>query len=349
MIDMKNTAIVLFLMGLLAACKGDDAQGKGGGAGPQAVDVFVVQAQDFPNAITTNGTLLANEEIALRSEGPGRIVQLLIEEGKNVKAGQLLLQIDDAEFRANLQKLRTQLELAEKDVHRKKELFAIKGVSQEVLDDALTAVATLKADIALTESKIRNCKVLAPFSGRVGLRYVSPGAYLSVGDRIATLVQENPIKVEFQVPQKYAHQVAVGQKVQFKLGGNEYDAEVYAKEPSIDVNSRTLRVRAKANNADGKLLPGSFVDLTLNFEVLEGALLVPTEVIVPQLRGEKIFLMKQGLAQSVEIKTGLRTETHVQILSGLNSGDTIITTALLALKDGAPIQPRKISKATDKL
>lgn len=345
---MKKTAILLVLMGLMISCKEEEVGGKGGG-GPQAVDFFVAQTQDFPNTITTNGTLLANEEVALRSEGPGRIVQLLIEEGKLVKAGQLLLQIDDAEFRANLQKLRTQLEFAEKDAHRKKELFAINGVSQEVLDDALTSVATLKAEIALTESKIRNCKVLAPFSGRVGLRYVSPGAYLAVGDRIATLVQENPIKVEFQVPQKYAHQVAVGQTLQFKLGGKTYDAVVYAKEPSIDINSRTLRVRAKADNATGALLPGSFVDLTLNLEVLKNALLVPTEVIVPQLRGEKIFLMKQGQAKSVEVKTGLRTETHVQILSGVMPGDTIVGTALLALKDGMPIQPRKSIKAAAQL
>lgn len=343
---MKNifSALAIIAIGVSCNTKQPEAQKQGGS--PQLVDVIVVAPQNFPNRITTNGTLLPNEEVALRSESPGRIVQLHFDEGKLVKAGQLLLQIDDAEHRANLQKLKTQVGLAQNDANRKTELFAIKGISQEVRDDALGLVATLQAEIALTESKIRNCKVIAPFAGRVGLRYVSPGAFLAAGERIATLVQENPVKVEFQVPQKYAHLVEVGQEVQFDLGAQTYQAVVYAKEPSIDINTRTLKVRARAANPKGDLLPGSFVAVTLNLEVLENALMVPSEVIVPQLRGERVFVLKGGKAVSVEVVTGLRTETHVQLVKGVAAGDTVIATALLALKDGMPTAARKnLSKA----
>lgn len=336
----------LLLVGAFAfGCDDTNGPSLGGSTnGSEAVDVFIVSPQPTDNRIYANGTILANEEVELRNEIAGRVVTLNLNEGAKVNRGDVLLQIDASEHEAQLARLQSQLGIAEKDEARKQELLSISGVSQEIYDNAAALVQELKADIRLTESRIRNSRILAPFSGRVGLRYVSPGAYLGMGDRIAVLVQDDPVKIEFNVPQRYAPLMQIGQQISFKYSGarDPFIAEVYATEPRIDIGTRTLRVRAKCGNADGALIPGAFVDIELILETLDEALLVPTEVIIPQLQGQKLFLMRGGKAESVEIETGIRTETMVQVTRGLAAGDTVITTALLALKDGAVVKPRNV-------
>jgi membrane fusion protein (multidrug efflux system) len=337
---------------LLAAAYGckdsDTSSGQVKGGASMAIDVWLATPMEINNEILANGTLLANEEIELRNEVPGRVETLAFKEGQFVKAGQMLLKIDDAVLQAQYQKLKTQLELAKKDEIRKKGLLEIKGISQEIYDAAAAQVAELESEVSLTQSQIRNSKILAPFSGRVGLRYISPGAYLSQGDRIATLVQDNPLKVEFSVPQRFAGKIEIGQAISFKhSGANQPDtALVYAKEPRIDIATRTLKVRGRVDNQDGKLIPGSYVEVRLNLETIPDAIMVPTEIIIPQLRGEKVFLIKNGKAIAVEVETGIRTETHVQLVRGVAPGDTIASTALLALKDGMAVSARKVVNAT---
>lgn len=331
---------------LLTACGGGNGTPLGNSAktSSEAVDVFIALPQSTENRIYASGTLLANEEVELRNESAGRIEVMNLQEGHKVRRGDLLLQIDASEFDAQLSRLKTQVGIAEKDEQRKRELLTISGVSQEVYDNAAAMVEELQADIRLTESRIRNSRILAPFSGRVGLRYISPGAFIGMGERIATLVQDDPIKIEFTVPQRYAAQMKPGQRITFTYSGSKdpFEAEVYATEPRIDIGTRTLKVRARCDNADGLLIPGAFVEIELILETIGDALMVPSEVLIPQLKGQKIFVMREGKARSLEVETGLRTETMVQITKGLNPGDTVITTALLALKDGAIVKPRNI-------
>jgi membrane fusion protein (multidrug efflux system) len=341
----KHLGACFIVLGLFGCDGNKDAQSaKGPGAGAMAIDVWIAIPEPVDNQILANGTLLPNEEVELRNEISGRVEHLAFQEGQPVKAGQLLLQIDDAALRAQLQKLKTQLDLAQKDKSRKAALLEIKGISQEIFDAAATQVAALEADIALTTSQIRNARIQAPFSGRVGLRYISPGAYLSQGDRIALLIQDHPLKVEFSVPQRYAGKIAVGQTVTFThAASNNVDtAVVYAIEPRIDINTRTLKVRARTNNQDRKLIPGAFVEVKLNLEHIPDALMIPTEIIIPQLRGEKVFVIRNGQVTGVDVTSGMRTETHAQIEKGIQAGDTIAATALLALKEGMKVTARKV-------
>ncbi len=346
-LHMRLTSLLVLIGGAvaLAGCNANGGNAIGGTAnGSEAVDVFIVSGQATDNRIYANGTILANEEVELRNEIAGRIEVLNLREGSYVKSGELLLKIDASEHEAQLARLNSQLNIAEKDEARKRELLAISGVSQEVYDNAAALVEELKADIQLTESRIRNSRILAPFSGRVGLRYVSQGAYIAMGERIAVLVQDDPVKIEFNVPQRYASQMKVGQKITFAYSGSKtpFTAEVYATEPRIDVGTRTLRIRAKCDNKEGKLIPGAFVEIELILETLDDALMVPSEVVIPQLQGQQLFVMRDGKAHAVEVETGIRTETMVQITEGLNPGDTVITTALLALKEGAAVKPRNV-------
>lgn len=336
----------LLLVGAFAIGCGDtNGPSLGGTAnGSEAVDVFIVTGKPTENRIYANGTIMANEEVELRNEIAGRVEVLNLREGSKVNRGEVLLEIDASEHEAQLARLNAQLNIAEKDEARKRELLTISGVSQEIYDNAAALVEELQADIQLTKSRIRNSRVLAPFTGRVGLRYVSPGAFLNAGERIAVLVQDDPVKIEFNVPQRYAPMMQVGQQISFSYSGSRtpFTAEVYATEPRIDVGTRTLRVRAKCENPKGALIPGAFVEIELILETIDEALMVPSEVIIPQLQGQNLFVMRGGKALSVSVETGIRTETMVQIIEGIAPGDTVITTALLALKEGAVVKPRNV-------
>jgi membrane fusion protein (multidrug efflux system) len=285
--------------------------------------------------------------VDIRSEVAGRIDQLNFSEGSRVAKGKLILKIDDAEWRAQLAKAKSQLDLAEKDKQRKGKLLEAKGLSQEEYDQSLSRVQELQAEVQLIQSRIRNAEIYAPFSGQIGLRYVSPGAYVSQGQILAKLVQTDPIKIEFGVPQRYAGFIKEGMEINFKMDGSDstFVAKIYAYEARIDAATRTLNVRARCENSQGLLIPGAFAEVNLVLADLTDALMIPTSAVVPQIRGQKVFIMKNGVAQSVDVESGIRTETEIQITKGLAKGDTLITTALLALKDGMPVQVRNVTNA----
>lgn len=330
---------------LSTGCGTDAAPNPASAAGENTpVDAYRAEATATERRITASGTLLANESVDLRAEQSGRVTELRFDEGQKVSKGALLLQIDDSEFRAQLRMLEARLLTAESDMHRKSELLKIQGVSQESYDLAVQEVEALLAERELVNSRLRNCRIEAPFSGKIGLRYVSPGSFLTSGDPIAQLVQDNPIKIEFPVPQRYAHLIVAGKEIDLRLEGldSSLTAEIYAKEARIDPGTRTLTVRARCANPTGTLLPGSFVEVDLLLETITDALMVPSNLLVPQLRGDKVLLMKNGLVVSREVETGLRSPSEVQITSGIQSGDTLIASALLSLKDGMAVELRNL-------
>jgi membrane fusion protein (multidrug efflux system) len=343
---IKQLIILSSLAGLLA-CSGTADSPEGAVKKAEGVDVFYVDFGPLQNSIVVSGSLLPNEEVDIRSEVAGRIDQLNFSEGSRVAKGKLILKIDDAEWRAQLAKAKSQLDLAEKDKQRKGKLLEAKGLSQEEYDQSLSRVQELQAEVQLIQSRIRNAEIYAPFSGQIGLRYVSPGAYVSQGQILAKLVQTDPIKIEFGVPQRYAGFIKEGMEINFKMDGSDstFVAKIYAYEARIDAATRTLNVRARCENSQGLLIPGAFAEVNLVLADLTDALMIPTSAVVPQIRGQKVFIMKNGVAQSVDVESGIRTETEIQITKGLAKGDTLITTALLALKDGMPVQVRNVTNA----
>lgn len=200
-------------------------------------------------------------------------------------------------------------------------------------------MATLNAEIEIVKAQIELTELRAPFDGVIGLRQISVGAYASPTTVVSKLTRIIPLKVEFSVPERYVNDVNHGTSLTFTIDGNlkEFPAKVYAKESAIDVNTHTMTVRAMYANSDGKLTPGRYASIKLKKQEITDAIAIPAEAIVPEMGKDKVFLYKSGLAQPVELITGLRTEDKVQVLKGLNVGDTLITSGTLQLRTGLPV------------
>lgn len=353
---MKRILIIigiLVVLGLLAIPKvqsltqaSSSQEQSNSGNKPLSVDVHVVEPRVFENKIFTTGTLMANEEIELRSEISGKIVELGLEEGKSVNAGEVLIKINDSELQAQLQQAEYRLSLAELREQRQKQLLEKGGISQEQYDATLNELNVLKAEADLIKAQIDKTEILAPFDGVVGLRYVSNGSYISPTTQIAMLQSINPIKLEFSIPERYAGIVEAGDRVVFNVQGQDQDfkASIYAIEPRINTQTRTLRMRALADNTEGKLFPGGFANIELILEEIENALMIPTISVIPELDGQKIFIVSNGEVEERKVATGIRTESDIQIVEGLAPGDSVLTTGLLQVRPGMPVTIDRVDK-----
>ncbi|WP_256012716.1 efflux RND transporter periplasmic adaptor subunit [Desertivirga xinjiangensis] len=320
--------------------KGASAKtGKAGGQ-PMRVDGVVVEPRNFSNSLAVTGTIEANEQVQLRSEISGLIRGIYFREGSNVTRGQTLLTIDDSELRAQLAQAVTKQNLAGENEKRARLLLQKEAISREEYDASLAEFRSLRSQTALVKAQLAKTVIKAPFNGKIGLRAVSVGEYLVPTTVVANLVNTNPVKITFNVPEKYAMDVKVNTDVDFTVSGLEkkYTAKVYAIEPQVETNTRTLRLRARAENPGGGLVPGLFANIQLPLSNIEKAILVPTEAIIPEQEGKKVLVSKNGKAEEVKVATSTRTEKEILITSGLKAGDTVLTTGIMALKAGSPVQ-----------
>lgn len=350
----KTVFVILILAAVVAALyffgafnpskRADVPQGQTK-AQANTVEGIVLRSGKIDSKILSTGTLVANEEIEIRSEIAGRITAINFSEGTSVKRGSLLIKINDADLRADLKKLQLQEDLAERDVKRSKQLFDGKLISQEEYDAVSNKLMTIRADIDRVNSDIAKTEIFAPFSGMIGLRSVSNGSYISSSTLIARLQQIDPIKIDFAVPEKFANSIAKGTPITFTITGSEeaHTATVYAAEPKIDPATRTLKVRALTSNVGGKLLPGAFAKVEITLKSINDALAIPTTSIVPQIDGQKVFVYRSGKAFAIPVETGIRSDSSVQITSGLSLGDTVITTGLMQIRDKASVSMKKVN------
>jgi membrane fusion protein, multidrug efflux system len=315
-------------------------------SGPARSNVLPVRAmitkqERFSNDIRVTGSILPNEFVDLRSEVSGRITGIFFEEGQKVKKGQKLITINDEELAAQLEKARYTKKLVEETEFRQKRLLEREAISREEYDIARTELSTATADIKLLEAQLEKMTISAPFDGTIGLRFISLGSYITPNDLIASLYNVNPVKLEFSIPARYAPRVQEGMTVSFRLEGFEQDfkGSVYAIEPQIDVSTRSLKMRAIAKNDQNYLRPGQFINVVLTLSSKDDAILVPSQSVVPELQGHKVFVVNNGKAASRKVTLGVRTETSVEIIGGLNPGDTVITSGILQLRDGTAISP----------
>lgn len=286
---------------------------------------------------------MAAEQIELYPEVPGRITQLNIREGQPVAKGTLLVKLYDADLRAQLQRLYVQRENAERTEERNKQLLQRGGISQQEYDIVVTTLKSALADIELVNANLRRTEIRAPFSGNIGLRSVSLGAYVTPQTLIARLQQTSSLKLDFAVPEKYGPSVRNGSPITFTVDGVQraFAGTVYATEPAVDEDTRNLRVRARVNNTSTSLRPGSFAKVTLAIQNEQG-LVVPTQAVIPQTRGKQVVLIRNGKAVFQDVTTGIRTANAIQILSGLQAGDTVATTGLLFVKPDGPVKVNKL-------
>ena len=302
------------------------------------VNAKIIKPQSLTDEFTTTGVLLPVEEVDLSFETSGKIVEINFEEGTSVKKGQLLAKVNDRQLQAQLQRLVSQLKLAEDRVFRQDALLKRDAVSKEAYEQVKTDLATLNADIEIIKANIELTELRAPFDGIIGLRQVSIGTYASPTTKIA------PQKVEFSVPERYAKQIKKGTNLNFSVEGNldAFGAQVYAVESAIDPNLHQFTARALYPNVKHILLPGRYASVLLKKDEIENAIAIPTEAIVPEMGKDKVYLYKSGKAEPVDIITGIRTASEVQVIRGLHMGDTIIISGTLQLRTGLAVTLDKI-------
>ena len=339
--------IVVLVVGKLfvfSKAKSDKPEGVSGGAKSGAsgvpVNVFVIGREAIDNQIFASGTVIPNEEVNLMAEISGRLIKLDIQEGASVQKGQLIAKINDRELQAQLQKVGFNQELAQKVETRQKKLLNVEAINLEEYDITTNNIRVLDAEKEVIESQLEKTEIRAPFSGRIGLKNISEGAYVAPGTPIVTIVQSNPVKIDFSVPEKYAPNIRNGNVVRFNLDGDPstFHAKIIAIDPKVDENLRTLRVRAVAQNPAGRFVPGMFVKILANLDANRTAMMIPTEAIVPVLKGKKVFIVKNGKAQEAMVTTGVRTDKKIQVIDGLQIGDSLITSGIIALKPNISVR-----------
>lgn len=322
--------------------KNEDAQAgpNRGASGPVAVNAVVIQPELLENNLVVTGSLLANEYVELSTEMPGKVTSINFNEGDRVEKGKHMLTINDADLVARLEKLKLQKKLNEDNEYRQKVLFEKEAISKEEYEVALTELNKAEADIREVEAMLDKTRIIAPFTGIVGLRYVSEGAYVNSNTTIASFFNINPIKIEFSIPGKYSHLINENNKIRFTVDNSDkkYEGTIYAIEPQIDPQTRTLKMRALTDNSNNELLPGKFVNVSLNLETVEDALMVPNISVIPELNTHKVYVFKNGTAHAVTVEIGIRTDDDIQITKGIFAGDTVITSGILEIREGSPVR-----------
>lgn len=324
--------------------KNGESKDKGGKDKPTKVSGMIVQSQAFDNKLSLSGTIEANEQVEIRSEVSGTVTSILFDEGSTVKKGQVLFKVNDLELKAQLLQASTKENLAAENARRAKLLLQKEAISQEEFDVAKAEHQSTQAQVQLIKAQIAKTTVRAPFSGKIGLRSISPGTYITPTTLVANLVNVEKLKITFSIPEKYASQIQLNTWITFSVSGSaqKYTAKVYAIEPGIATATRTLQVRALADNKEGKLFPGTFANVELALEHMKDAILVPSEAIIPVQNGKKVFVASNGMAKEVKVETATRTATSIVVLSGLQVGDTLLTTGVMSLKDESPIMVKII-------
>jgi len=338
--------IILIISKLnLTSSDGNEAAAPGASMRQLSVDAAIVKTKPLQNKIFSNGTLVSNEEVELRSEISGKIVQILFEEGRRVNKGDLLVKINDSELQATLKKNKSRETLARDREYRYKQLIEKNLTSQQEYDVILSELNSVLADVEFTQAQIDKTELKAPFDGIIGLRSVSVGSYISPQTKIVTLQSINPMKVDFAVPQKYFGLIKEGKTIYVKLPSSEkiYSGKIYAVEPKIDQNTRTVQARAIIPNEKGELTPGSYVEINVVIEDIKDAIMVPTEIVVPDIEGEKVFVYRNGKAVPQIVGTGMRTENEIQITSGINVGDTLIVSGIIQIRPNSPVKLNTIN------
>ena len=306
---------------------------------PLNVSFEVIRTEPISEKINVVGSLLPDEEVDLTFESSGKLIGIYFNEGTMVQKGDLLAKINDLPLQAQLKKLVSQIPLAENRVFRQKMLLEKDAVSQEAFEQVTSDLNQLRADIELVKSQISQTELKAPFDGYIGLRLVSEGNYVSPTAVIARLTKISPMKINFSVPERYAFQIKNGTPIKFKTDANstQTEASVYALDAVINSETRTRDVRAIFPNAKREWMPGAFVSVEISLNEIPNAISIPSQAIIPELGIDKVFLYKSGKAQPAEVVAGLRTEAKVQIIRGLQVGDTLLTSGMLQLRTGTPV------------
>jgi membrane fusion protein, multidrug efflux system len=350
---MKRTLIItgcIIIVVILALLKifvisGKQVQATTSDANPAiAVECYIAKDTSVSYRIETVGTLRANEQVEIVSEINRKIISISLKEGACVSKGQLLFKLDDADINARINKLTIEEKLASANESREKVLLSKGGISQERYDVVSNQRQTILAEIEVLNVDLAKTEIRAPFAGKIGLRNVSEGTLVNPALVLANLVDVSRLKVDFSIPERYACDLHAGSTIFFRTDylNEDVAAQVEAIEPAVDVNTRTLLVRAFAANNEGKLVPGTSARVVLTLKELNESLFIPTSALIPSIKGYSVFVNRNRTAQPMMVKTGVRNRDFIQILDGVAIGDTILLTNLLRVKKDSPLKVIKI-------
>ncbi len=306
------------------------------------VEVAPVTVGRVTESVGAVGTLQANESVMIRPELAGLITKVHFQEGRAVEQGKVLIEMDEAELRAQLAQATAALEIARLNHERTRRLIANDNVSQQELDQAATTLKSAEATHALYQARLSKTKIRAPFSGYLGVRRISPGDYVQAGTDIVNLEDITTLKLDFNIPEMFFSRLAVGQPVEVRvdaLPGNTFEGRVYMIDPRADDVSRTISMRARIPNLQAMLRPGMFATVRLVLGQTDGALLIPEEAVTLQQEQAFVFRVVDKTARWTEVKLGAREKGMVQVLEGLQASDIVVRAGLQKIRDGASVKP----------
>lgn len=344
----RNLTALLVLAGLAGGAwwvwttylqKQEQPPGEFGGFA-MPVDAAEVRRDLVLRSVEAVGTLRANEQVTLRPEIAGYVEEITFNEGESVTAGTVLIKIDDEILQAELTQAEASFALSQQNYERADRLQQQGSGTTRARDEALAELRTNEAILALARTRVRKTLIAAPFAGILGLREVSVGEYVSVGEALVTLQDIETIKVDFRVPELYLAEVRLGQELGVRvdaLPAETFSGTVYAIDPQVDINGRALVIRATLPNRTGALRPGLFARVDLILERHENALLIPEAALVPTKDGNFVYRVVEGTATLTPVKIGIRQGAEIEILDGLSDGDVVVTGGQLKLQDGMPV------------
>jgi membrane fusion protein (multidrug efflux system) len=312
------------------------------GASADAVPVEVAKVVIEPARRNTTavGTFRSFESVILRPEVAGRIVSFDFKEGQKVEAGQVLVRLDDALEQASLAQAKSQLDLAKSNFDRAQTLVARNVGTAKALDEARAQLQTSQAAVDTAQARLEKMTLVAPFAGTIGLRKVSIGDYLAPGSDIVNLEQTDPLKIDFRVPEIFLPAIKIGARVDVKADaypGRTFTGEIYAINPLVDEAGRSIVIRARIANLDDALRPGLFARIDVTLAVRDRAIFIAEQAIVPVGNDSYVYRVADGKALLTKVKLGLRRIGQVEVLEGLNEGDSVVIGGLLKIRDGSPV------------
>ncbi len=314
------------------------------GGAAVVVEASKVLVQPVDREVGVIGTLRSEDSIVMRPEIAGVVTAIGFKEGQPVRKGQTLVSLDGSIYQAELAQAQASLTLSQANNQRAAELLAKGAASQRTRDESLSKMRMDEASVALARARLDKTRIAAPYDGVAGLRKVAVGDYVTPGQELVTLDVIDPIKLEFRVPEIYLSQVAIDQTVRFQLDalpGRSFEARVYAIDPQVDVNGRSLAIRARAENHDKALRPGLFARADLAIARHENAIMIPEEAIMPEGTDHFVYRIVDGKAAMIQVKPGVRRDNMVEVVDGLRPSDTVVTAGQLKLREGAAVSVRK--------
>ncbi len=317
-----------------------------GGKGPTALEAVIVTSEPVLASIRVPGNLGASRKVELKTESGGRVVQVAFREGSQVQAGTLLLRLFDDDLQASVAKAQSKAKLSKLTVDRKRQQLSADGISKQDLDAAEADLAGAEADLALAQAQLRKARVLAPFSGIVGIRSVDEGQTVASGQTVATISQQDPWRIVFAIPEEQAGIARIGQELSFRSGvaRDSFPARIVALDPILDEATRTRKAVAESRIKSSSLFPGQIVDVVLPLARLDG-LTIPTEALAFDAKGPLAWVFKGGKSVQSRLVTGLRTSDRIEVKSGLKSGDTVLMVGAASLKPNGDVKIARIRGA----